>query len=233
MTPAGDRRVSVKQTIVINADTYETRIAILEDDELAELFVERAEQRRHVGDIYKGRVNAVLPGMQAAFVDLGLTKTGFLHASDLSESLGDLEDISDLEENGGRRRRAPVPKIEDHLKKGQEVMVQITKESIGTKGPRVTQQVSLPGRFCVLHAGRRSRRRVAAHRGPRRAPAHQGDHHRPEAQGRRADRPHRRRGQGRSRFRRRREAPHQAVAQDRHEGGGACERRRSCTASSR
>jgi ribonuclease G len=145
----------VNQTIIINADAYETRIAILEDGELAELLVERADQRRHVGDIYKGRVNAVLPGMQAAFVDLGLPKTGFLHASDLSESLSDLDDISDLDENGdrGRRRRAAAPKIEDHLKKGQEVLVQITKESIGTKGPRVTQQVSLPGRFCVLMPG--------------------------------------------------------------------------------
>ncbi|OGF13163.1 MAG: hypothetical protein A2W00_13880 [Candidatus Eisenbacteria bacterium RBG_16_71_46] len=140
--------------IIINADAYETRVAILEDDELAELFVERAEQRRHVGDIYKGRVNAVLPGMQAAFVDLGLPKTGFLHASDLAESLSEIEDISDLEENGDRRRRrAAAPKIEDHLKKGQEILVQITKESIGTKGPRVTQQVSLPGRFCVLMPG--------------------------------------------------------------------------------
>ena len=144
----------MKQSIVINADSYETRIAILEDGELAELLVERAEQRRHVGDIYKGRVNAVLPGMQAAFVDLGLPKTGFLHASDLAENLSDLEDISDLEENGDRRRRRfQVPKIEDHLKKGQEILVQITKESIGTKGPRVTQQVSLPGRFCVLMPG--------------------------------------------------------------------------------
>ena len=94
----------MKQKIIINADSYETRIAILEDDELAELFVERAEQRRHVGDIYKGRVNAVLPGMQAAFVDLGLPKTGFLHASDLAESLSELEDISDLDE--ARRPRA-------------------------------------------------------------------------------------------------------------------------------
>ena len=145
----------MKTSIIINADSYETRIAILEDNELAELLVERSEQRRHVGDIYKAKVNAVLPGMQAAFVDLGLPKTGFLHASDLAESLGDLEDISDLEENGdrGRRRRAPVPKIEDHLKKGQDILVQITKESIGTKGPRVTQQVSLPGRYCVLMPG--------------------------------------------------------------------------------
>jgi ribonuclease G len=145
----------VKQTIIINADAYETRIAILENQELAELLVERSEHRRHVGDIYKGRVNAVLPGMQAAFVDLGLPKTGFLHASDLAESLNDLDDLSDVDENGdrGRRRRAAVPKIEDHLKKGQEIMVQITKESIGTKGPRVTQQVSLPGRYCVLMPG--------------------------------------------------------------------------------
>jgi ribonuclease G len=152
---AAPKGARVKQTIIINADAYETRIAILEDGELAELLVERADQRRHVGDIYKGRVNAVLPGMQAAFVDLGLPKTGFLHASDLAESLSDLEDISDMDENGdhGRRRRGPVLKIEDHLKKGQEVLVQITKESIGTKGPRVTQQVSLPGRYCVLMPG--------------------------------------------------------------------------------
>jgi ribonuclease G len=153
--PAGGRKeASVKQTIVINADSYETRIAILEDGELVELLVERAEQRRHVGDIYKGRVNAVLPGMQAAFVDMGLPKTGFLQASDLAESLSGLDDLSDVEEDGHhRRRRAPPPRIDDHLKKGQEILVQITKEPIGTKGPRVTQQVSLPGRFCVLMPG--------------------------------------------------------------------------------
>ena len=80
----------MKQRIIINADSYETRVAILEHDELAELFVERAEQRRSGGDVYKGRVNAVLPGMQSAFVDLGLAKTGFLHASDLAESLNAL-----------------------------------------------------------------------------------------------------------------------------------------------
>src|SRR5204862_1303221 len=82
-------------------------------------------------------------------------KTGFLHASDLAESLNEMEDLSDMEDGGDhrRRRRGPALKIEDHLKKGQEVLVQITKESIGTKGPRVTQQVSLPGRFCVLMPG--------------------------------------------------------------------------------
>src|ERR1044071_5411074 len=176
-TNARPGRTPVKQRIIINADTYETRVAILENDELAELFVERAEQRRNVGDVYKARVNAVLPGMQSAFVDMGLPKTGFLHASDLAESLSTLEDLSDADESTGdhkRRRRAPVPKIEDHLKKGQEILVQITKESSpagphtkrargrasknrkapsGTRAPRVTQQISLPGRFCVLMPG--------------------------------------------------------------------------------
>ncbi len=148
----------MRKRIVINADPHETRIAILEDNELVELLVERGEKRRHVGDIYKGRVNAVLPGMQAAFVEIGLTKTAFLHASDLAENLADLDDFdSDEDEShgrgGGRRARRAVPKIEDHLKKGQEVLVQVTKESIGTKGPRVTQQVSLPGRFTVFMPG--------------------------------------------------------------------------------
>src|SRR6478609_158027 len=130
---AAPERGTVRRSIIINADAYETRIAILEDHELAELLVERADQRRHVGDVYKARVNAVLPGMQSAFVDMGLPKTGFLHASDLAESLSTLEDLSDADESTGdhkRRRRAPVPKIEDHLKKGQEILVQITKESI-------------------------------------------------------------------------------------------------------
>src|SRR5437867_10383000 len=125
----------MRREIVINAGRKEARIAIVEEKELVEVMVERPESQRRVGDIYKGRVNAVLPGMQAAFVELGLPKTGFLHASDLAESLSDLEDLSDVEDDGdhGRRRRAAAPKIEDHLKKGQEVLVQITKESIGTK----------------------------------------------------------------------------------------------------
>ena len=86
----------MNKKIIINADAYETRIAILEGGELVELRVERSEQRRSVGDIYKGRVNAVLPGMQSAFVDLGLAKTGFLHASDLAENLASLDDLSDV-----------------------------------------------------------------------------------------------------------------------------------------
>jgi ribonuclease G len=152
----------MRREIIINASKSETRIALLEDKLLVEVMVERPEAVRRVGDIYKGRVNAVLPGMQAAFVDLGLEKSAFLHASDLTPSESDLDLFEEEEESeetprrgGGRggRRDEPVIRIEDALKKGQEVLVQITKEPIGTKGPRVTTQVSLPGRFLVLMPG--------------------------------------------------------------------------------
>jgi len=151
----------MRREIIINASPSETRIALLEDKELVEVMVERPEAVRRVGDIYKGRVNAVLPGMQAAFVDLGLEKSAFLHASDLQPSDSDLDDLFEEEEEdgddrrrGGRgRREEAAPRIEEALKKGQEVLVQITKEPIGTKGPRVTTQVSLPGRFLVLMPG--------------------------------------------------------------------------------
>src|SRR6267378_3804179 len=156
----------MRREIVINTGLHETRIAILEEKELVEVMVERPEARRRVGDIYKGRVNAVLPGMQAAFVDLGLEKTAFLHASDLHPSDSELDDMFEDEETeeakqdgggggrGGRwRRDEPAPRIEEALQKGQEILVQITKEPIGTKGPRVTTQISLPGRYLVLMPG--------------------------------------------------------------------------------
>ncbi|HEX7079175.1 MAG TPA: Rne/Rng family ribonuclease [Candidatus Eisenbacteria bacterium] len=151
----------MRREIIINASPNETRIALLEDKQLVEVMVERPEAVRRVGDIYKGRVNAVLPGMQAAFVDLGLEKSAFLHASDLTPSDSDLDDLFEEDEpapeerrGGGRGRRdEPVPRIEEALKKGQEILVQITKEPIGTKGPRVTTQISLPGRFLVLMPG--------------------------------------------------------------------------------
>ncbi len=147
---------TMRKRIVINAEPHETRVALLEDKDLVELLVERGDHTRHVGDIYKGRINAVLPGMQAAFVEIGLTKTAFLHASDLA--LSPIQDYENGDEPGGsagrgRRSRRILPKIEEHLEKNQEVLVQVTKESIGTKGPRVTQQLSLPGRFSVFMPG--------------------------------------------------------------------------------
>lgn len=142
--------------IVISTDEAESRVAILEDHRLAEFLVERTDQRRIVGNIYKGRVNAVLPGMQAAFVDVGLEKSVFLHVSDLVES--DLLEDDELGEdrNGssnGRSRNghaARAGRIEDYLTKGQEILVQVTKEPIASKGARGTAQISLAGRFLVL-----------------------------------------------------------------------------------
>jgi ribonuclease G len=121
-------------------------VAILEDDRLVELLVDRPEIDRTVGNIYLGKVEAVLPGMQAGFVDIGTEKSAFLHASDLVEP-----DDEDSDNGNGRKRRRSrdIPKIQDKLKKGENILVQVTKEPIGTKGPRVTAQVSLAGRFLV------------------------------------------------------------------------------------
>jgi len=135
-------------------------VALLEDEELVEVMFDRPDQDRMVGDIFLGRVDAVLPGIQAAFVDLGTGKAGFLHVADLNH--GD-EDDEDEDGNGngngggrGRRRQQKLPPIQEHLQKGQQILVQVTKEAIGTKGPRLTAQISLPGRFLVYmpHASR-------------------------------------------------------------------------------
>ena len=138
-------------------------MAIVEDDQLVELLVDRPETRRAVGDIYIGRVEAVLPGIQAAFVDIGAEKSAFLHSSDLIEMEEDELDEDEEEDEGGegeadrangareRRggRRGKLPPIQELLKRGQTILVQVSKEPIGTKGPRVTAQVSIPGRFLV------------------------------------------------------------------------------------
>ena len=152
----------MKREILINASPRETRVAILEDDKLVELLVDRPEQRRMVGDIYLGRVEAVLPGIQAAFVDIGTEKSAFLHASDISED--DMDDDADDEEaeeaepegNGhkpagrnGNGARGKTQPIQDLLKRGQDIIVQVSKEPISTKGPRVTAQISIAGRFLV------------------------------------------------------------------------------------
>src|SRR6185436_13697799 len=148
----------MKREILINANPRETRVAIIEDDQLVELLVDRPEARRMVGDIYRGKVEAVLPGIQAAFVDIGTEKSAFLHASDLVfDEDGDDDDDEEEEEDGeaeessapARGRRAKAPPIQDLLKRGQEILVQISKEPISTKGPRVTAQISMAGRFLV------------------------------------------------------------------------------------
>ena len=133
--------------IYINASTNESRIAIVEDRQLAEVWVERPENQRMVGDIYKGTVTAVLPGLQAAFVEIGQDRTAFLQVRDMMEAAGD-----DGNSRHGRRRPNPPP-IQKLIQKGHEVVVQISKEPISTKGARITTQLSLPGRFVVLVPG--------------------------------------------------------------------------------
>ena len=138
--------------IIVNQAPGQTRVAIQEDGALVEFMIERPEQRRTVGDIYMGKVTAVLPGIQAAFLDIGMERGAFLHVSDLAEldptideALGIGEEEEERKSDRKRRdsRRRP---IEEQLKKGDEFLVQVIKESIGTKGPRVTAQITIPGR---------------------------------------------------------------------------------------
>lgn len=138
----------MKTEIFINQGIHESRIAIVEDGLLAEIWVERPESERMVGDIYLGKVNAVLPSLQAAFVDIGLERTAFLQVRDMIEAENEDEDSN----NGKRNSRRPrqYPPIQDLVKKGQEILVQITKEPISTKGARITTQLALAGRFVVL-----------------------------------------------------------------------------------
>lgn len=202
----------MNKEMVISSTPHETRVAILEDDQVVEVFIEREHSRGVVGNIYKGRVSKVLPGMQSAFVDLGLERDAFLYVTDvidptaesledegeagaepepvpepvlaaladaeptaavqppdesgevaggdqpdgsLTEAAGDRAATPPAAAQGGQRRgrdrdrTPPDTKIEDLLKEGQEVVVQVVKEPLGTKGARITSHISLPGRFLV------------------------------------------------------------------------------------
>lgn len=125
--------------IIVNVGEEETRVAVLENGILVEMYIERAMSQRLVGNIFKGRVENVLPGMQAAFVNIGLEKNAFLYVEDAYNSKQGEQVITEYK-----------PNICDVVKQGQEIMVQIVKEPIGTKGARVTTQVTLPGRYLVL-----------------------------------------------------------------------------------
>jgi ribonuclease G len=196
---------AVSNELVINVTNQETRVALLEGGQLAELFIERKRERVTAGSICKGKVIRVLPGMQAAFVDIGLEKAAFLYVGDFREGFEEDEDEGapggsggrgtrergeedehvpeidiedeDAEEAAGaegvgvgvgvpaaaavarpvprerrrpRRPQGPVPKIEEVLKEGQEILAQVAKEPIGTKGARITSHISLPGRHLVF-----------------------------------------------------------------------------------
>jgi ribonuclease G len=184
----------MNKEMIISANDHDTRVAILEEDQVVEIFIERERQRGVVGNIYKGRVSKVLPGMQSSFVDIGLERDAFLYVSEVVNTVEEFDRLESGDEdepamaavaelpsdapvgvaaaepstppvNGhGVERRAtsrgdsrtqarddrPQPKIEDLLKEGQEVLVQVVKEPLGTKGARLTSHVTMPGRFLVF-----------------------------------------------------------------------------------
>jgi len=143
--------------MIISSNGHETMVAILEDDLVAEIFVERERQRGIVGNVYKGRVSKVLPGMQSSFIDVGLERDGFLYVTEVIDTVEEFERLEagdDDDKSGKARSEKPEPqkqaKIEDLLKEGQEILVQVVKEPLGTKGARLTSHVTMPGRFLVF-----------------------------------------------------------------------------------
>ena len=176
--------------MIISTNGHETRVAILEDDQVVEVFIEREQSRGVVGNVYKGRVSKVLPGMQSAFVDLGLERDGFLYVADVVNTMEEFERLSGDDDDdepaavpaetgaigsgaaevaakdasgggGGRGRgrgradrgeaqKGTEAKIEELVKEGQDIIVQVVKEPLGTKGARLTSHVTMPGRFLVF-----------------------------------------------------------------------------------
>jgi ribonuclease G len=160
----------MNKELIVSSNRHETMAAILEDDQVSEIFIERERQRGVVGNLYKGRVSKVLPGMQCAFVDIGLERDAFLYVGDVVDNLEELEeaseadddDVSETSEDAGSTQGKPAGrsdrksngrpdgKIEELLTGGQEILVQVVKEPLGTKGARITSHASIPGRFLVF-----------------------------------------------------------------------------------
>ncbi|NCB30755.1 MAG: S1 RNA-binding domain-containing protein, partial [Clostridia bacterium] len=136
----------MRKEIVIDINPYQTRVVLLEDGLPSEIYIERRGKERLVGNIYKGRVQNVLPGMQAAFVDIGLERNAFLYAGDIVLDKGDFQ----FGEHTSAQKVDEVPNIKDIVRPGQDIMVQVIKEPVGTKGARVTTHITLPGRSLVL-----------------------------------------------------------------------------------
>ena len=146
----------MSKEIVFNVGSQQTRIAIVEDGKLAELYIENAEHKRTIGNLYLGRIRKVMPSIQAAFVDVGQEQDAFLHFSDLSDNLPYLLDFLGLKEPSAEAIDVPKGKKDwdrrpsDILNRGQAILVQITKEPISNKGSRISTDISLAGRFLVL-----------------------------------------------------------------------------------
>jgi ribonuclease G len=131
--------MTISEEILVNITPQETRVAIVENGALQEVCIERQGSRGIVGNIYKGRVNRVLPGMEAAFVDIGLEKAGFLHVSDIN--------TDNTNSDGSESSQSPV--IGDLLREGETLLVQVVKDPLGTKGARLTTSISVPSRYLV------------------------------------------------------------------------------------
>ena len=140
----------MKKEIFINESMGETRIAIQEDSKLVEVYVEQQDNQRMVGNVYKGKVENVLPGMQAAFVDIGYELNAFLPFSEIGNSEYIIEESSNDRNRGSSKHSRRIENIEVDLKTNQEIFVQVIKEPFAGKGPRVTTEVALPGRLLVL-----------------------------------------------------------------------------------
>ena len=152
----------MQKELLVSTSDRETRIAVLEDGRVAEVQIERRRQRGVVGNIYKGRVTRVLPGMQSAFVDVGLEKDAFLYVADVGEEVEDFDRFGATDETavaapeplsseGGADAETakPLPSIDELLREGQELVVQVIKDTIANKGVRITTHVTLPGRTLV------------------------------------------------------------------------------------
>ena len=138
----------MSQELLINVTPRETRVALLGNGVLLEIHIERSEKRGLVGNVYKGKVSRVLPGMQAAFIDIGLEKAAFLHVSDIvgnSYNAGNKSNVRD-----GAEQLLQEPNITDILHEGQSILVQVLKDPLGTKGARLTTQLTIPSRYLVL-----------------------------------------------------------------------------------
>ncbi len=141
--PITQLQPAMSEEILINVTPQETRVAVVENGVLQEVYIERSLKRGLVGNIFKGRVSRVLPGMQAAFIDIGLERTGFLHTSDIVINNQD-DVVTDIPEP-----EQPQP-IESILKEGEEILVQVIKDPIGSKGARLTTRLSIPSRYIVF-----------------------------------------------------------------------------------
>jgi ribonuclease E len=139
-----------REMLINVAESEECRVAVIEKGSLEELYIERASLSSHVGNIYKGKVANIESGIQAAFIDFGIGKNGFLHVSDLHPRYFSKAGSKYSENIGRRKSLKERPPIQDCLRKGRELVVQVTKEGLKTKGATLSTYLALPGKYLVM-----------------------------------------------------------------------------------